>query len=103
MDFADNADQFLIVGSVVLGGLLITLLVVQMVASRKPREPEPEIPTGAIDTAGEAFPTPPLPGQTFEYTPRSRVTIEQVKTPDDKSSSSKELPGSDRDNEVSDG
>jgi NADH-quinone oxidoreductase subunit H len=103
LDFAESSDQFLVVGSVILGGLLVTLLVVQMIASRKVRKPEPEIPAGPIDVAGESFPTPPLPGQSFEYVPRSRMTIEQAKTTAGNLGTGEDELGSERGNEVSDG
>lgn len=103
LDFAESSSTLLVVGSVILGGLLITLLIVQIIASRKGREEEVAVPTGTVDIASESFPTPPLPGQDFEYTPRSRMTIEQAKAVDGGADTDKKQLDSDRDNEVSDG
>ncbi|MCH9815956.1 MAG: NADH-quinone oxidoreductase subunit NuoH [Actinomycetia bacterium] len=76
-EYAEASNSLLVGSALVLAVLLVVLIVAQVAMARKNAEPEPELPTGLVDLEDEIFPVPPMPGQTFEYTPRTQAPIEQ--------------------------
>ncbi len=78
-EYGDTSTAALTVGSIALAVLLGLAF---LITSKRNRVKEPEVPhpTGPIDTQGETFPVPPLPGQTFDYTPRSRQAVPAAAT-----------------------
>ena len=76
-EYAEASNSLLVGSALVLAVLLVVLIVAQVAMARKNADPEPELPTGLVDLEDEIFPVPPMPGQTFEYTPRTQAPIEQ--------------------------
>ncbi len=81
-EFGDTSNTMLTAGAIILAVLLAVVFLASVRSSRK-RETEPDLPTGPMDLEGETFPVPPLPGQTFEYTPRSRRPVAGATTGSD--------------------
>ena len=77
-EYADSANAMLTGGAVMLAVLLAIGFLGSVRAGRK-KEGDP-LPTGPVDIEGEVFPVPPLPGQTFDYTPRSRTAVASSST-----------------------
>ena len=72
-EYADSANAMLTGGAIMLAILLAIGFLGSVRAGRK-KEGD-DLPTGPVDIEGEVFPVPPLPGQTFDYTPRSRTAV----------------------------
>lgn len=81
-EFGDTSNTMLTAGAIILAVLLAVVFLASVRSSRK-RDTEPDLPTGPMDIEGETFPVPPLPGQTFEYTPRSRRPVAGATTGSD--------------------
>ena len=81
-EFGDTSNTMLTAGAIILAVLLAVVFLASVRSSRK-RDTEPDLPTGPMDLEGETFPVPPLPGQTFEYTPRSRRPVAGATTGSD--------------------
>ena len=73
-EYGDTSNAMLTGGAIALAVLLAAVFLLSVRKNRK-REPEPDLPTGPMDLQGETFPVPPMPGQTFEYTPRSQRPV----------------------------
>ena len=73
-EYGDTSNAMLTGGAIALAVLLAAVFLLSVRKNRK-REPEPDLPTGPMDLQRETFPVPPMPGQTFEYTPRSQRPV----------------------------
>ena len=62
LDNTGVSEDFLAIGSVALGALLIVMLVAAYLGGRKEPPQDPQLPAGAMDIENEIFPVPPLPG-----------------------------------------
>ncbi|MCB0918975.1 MAG: NADH-quinone oxidoreductase subunit NuoH [Actinobacteria bacterium] len=75
IEYFEDVNMLLLGVGVMLVGVFIYLVYLQIRDARRAREPEPELPSGPMNLENEGFPVPPLPGQTFEYTPRASTTV----------------------------
>ena len=69
-----DLDGIVVGGSVLVVAMLVMIASIWVRGSRVIDEKEP-LPESISDLDDGAFPVPPMPGQTFEYTPRVRKPV----------------------------
>jgi hypothetical protein len=78
-EYAASTDQLLIGGAVALV-VMIALLAIVWIRGARTIDEKPELPPSIDDLDEGTFPVPPLPGQTFDYTPRVRKPVPAAAT-----------------------
>ncbi len=82
----ESGNDSMGIASVMVGVILLLMIVLYLADLRRSRSaqaevrPEPRIPDGARHTG---HPVPPMPGESFEYTPRARQTVPSAVAADD--------------------
>jgi NADH-quinone oxidoreductase subunit H len=79
-EWAADTDQFLVGGAVALVAVVLVFAALGLRRSRSEPEEAPRPAVAVRHKDDGSFPVPPLPGQTFDYTPRARRPVAAAAT-----------------------